>query len=376
MRIEIGSATDIGRVRERNEDSVLVDPPLFAVADGMGGHRGGQVASQVALEKLEELEDEEKGSLAEHVRRANRAVWDRAEEDEHLAGMGTTLTAVRIDGESVVLAHVGDSRAYLLRNGSLQQLTTDHTLVDRMVRSGEITEAEADVHPHKNVLTRALGTDEDVEVDEDAVALEDGDRLLLCSDGLTGMVTEDQIQAILEASTTPQNAAERLVRAANRAGGVDNISVVVLAAIDEGGGGGGAPRRPPPSGRTVGRWALRIGIPLLILVVALFGARWYLDRQWYVGSTDGHVAIFQGIPLTILGYELGHPETEFDGLPVAEVSELPKYPNFGSALEQGIAFGSYEEAAAHVEQIQTDLEDARRQERREQREAQEGGNGQ
>ncbi len=200
MKIEVGSATDIGRVRERNEDSVLVSPPLYVVADGMGGHRGGQVASQVALEAMEGLATEGRGSLADHVRRANRAVWDRSVEDERLSGMGTTLTAAQIDGASALIAHVGDSRAYLLRDGSLQQLTTDHTLVARMVKSGEITDAEAEVHPHKNVLTRALGTDEEVEVDEDSIALVDGDRLLLCSDGLTGMVTEDQIQAILENS--------------------------------------------------------------------------------------------------------------------------------------------------------------------------------
>ena len=234
MKVEVGFATDIGRVRERNEDSILVDPPLYVVADGMGGHRGGQVASRVALETLEALAAEGRGTLPDHVRGANRAVWDRSVEDERLAGMGTTLTAARVDGASALIAHVGDSRAYLLRDGELRQLTADHTLVARMVQSGEITEAEAEVHPHKNVLTRALGTDEQVEVDEDTIELLDGDRLLLCSDGLTGMVTEDQIQAILENSEQPQQAADRLVKAANRAGGIDNISVVVLAAIGEG----------------------------------------------------------------------------------------------------------------------------------------------
>ncbi|HZB01172.1 MAG TPA: Stp1/IreP family PP2C-type Ser/Thr phosphatase [Actinomycetota bacterium] len=375
MRIEIGSATDIGKVRERNEDSVLVDPPLFVVADGMGGHRGGDVASQVAIETMGRLADEDHGSLTDHVRRANRAVWDRSVEEQGLSGMGTTLTAVRIDGDHVTLAHVGDSRAYLLRNGALQQLTEDHTLVARMVRSGEITKAEAEVHPHKNVMTRSLGTDQDVQVDEDSVVLEDGDRLLLCSDGLTGMVTEDQIQAIVEASPTPQNAAERLVRAANRAGGVDNISVVVLAAIEEGGGRGGAaaPRwRPrPPSGRTVAWWALRIGIPLLVLVVALFGARWYLDRQWYVGPSDGRVAIFQGIPLSILGYELGRPVERFD-LSAEDVRELRLYPTF----DEGIPVADREAALSQVEQMEAEVEEARRQEQREQREAQQGGNGQ
>jgi serine/threonine protein phosphatase PrpC len=305
VKIEVGSATDIGRVRERNEDSVLVSPPLYVVADGMGGHRGGQVASQVALEAMEGLATEGRGSLADHVRRANRAVWDRSVEDERLSGMGTTLTAAQIDGASALIAHVGDSRAYLLHGGSLQQLTTDHTLVARMVKSGEITEAEAEVHPHKNVLTRALGTDEEVEVDEDSIALVDGDRLLLCSDGLTGMVTEDQIQAILENSDQPQQAADRLVKAANRAGGIDNITVVVLDAIGEEGGsdgGGGGRRVAPPSRRTLSRWGLRAGITLLVLIVALFGVRWWLDRQWYVGPAGQSAAIYQrGLGPTFLG---------------------------------------------------------------------------
>jgi protein phosphatase len=379
MRIDIGSATDIGRVRERNEDSLLIRPPLFIVADGMGGHRGGDVASQLAVETMERLvDDDDGGALAEHVRRANRAVFDRASEEQGLSGMGTTLTAVRLDGDSIELAHVGDSRAYLLRAGTLSKLTTDHTLVERMLRAGEITEAEAEVHPHKNVMTRALGTEEDVDVDEESVALEDGDRLLLCSDGLTGMVTEDQIQAILEASPTPQNAAERLVRAANRAGGVDNISVVVLEAHGEGAGGAGGGRAAltrraggsPVDRRTVGRWALRIGIPLLVVVALLVGARWFLDRQWYVAASDGRVAIFQGVPLSIVGFDLGHPYLTYHDLPVAEVEELPN-----TDLSQAVSFGSLAEAQAHVEQLREDLEEARRQERREERQNQEAGQG-
>jgi protein phosphatase len=362
VKIEIGSATDIGRVRERNEDSVLVDPPLFVVADGMGGHRGGQVASQVALETMEELAAEDRGSLAEHVRRANRAVWDRSVEDERLAGMGTTLTAARIEGASALIAHVGDSRAYLLRDDMLRQITTDHTLVDRMVKSGEITEAEADVHPHKNVLTRALGTDEQVDVDEDSLALQDGDRLLLCSDGLTGMVTEDQIKAILEHTDRPQQAADRLVKAANRAGGIDNISVVVLDAVGEGDDAAARsrPRVAPPSPRTVRRWGLRAGLALLIVMALLFGTRWWLDRQWYVGPADGSVAIFQGIPLTILGYEMGRAVEVHEDVPAEEVRALEeKYPTF----DEGISVPDREDAAELIEQMEQDLRTARRAER-------------
>jgi len=356
MKIEVGSATDIGRVRERNEDSILVDPPLYVVADGMGGHRGGQVASQVALETMEELGTEGRDSLAEHVRRANRAVWDRSVEDEQLAGMGTTLTAARVEGGSALIAHVGDSRAYLLRNGTLRQLTTDHTLVARMVKSGEISEAEADVHPHKNVLTRALGTDEQVEVDEDSIALVDGDRLLLCSDGLTGMVTEDQIQAILENSEQPQQAADRLVKAANRAGGIDNISVVVLDAIGEGDKSGGGRRLAAPSGRTLGRWGLRAALVLLIVVALLVGTRVWLDRQWYVGPADGSVAIFQGIPLTILGYDLGRPVEVHRDLPAAEIRALEEK---WEAFDEGITAADRDGALLIIEQMERDLRDAR-----------------
>ena len=365
MKIEVGSATDIGRVRERNEDSILVDPPLYVVADGMGGHRGGQVASQVALETMEELAGDAKGPLAELVRRANRAVWDRSVEDEQLAGMGTTLTAARVEGPTALIAHVGDSRAYLLREDMLRQLTTDHTLVERMVRSGEITPAEADVHPHKNVLTRALGTDETVEVDEDALDLIDGDRLLLCSDGLTGMVTEDQIQAILETTESPQQAADRLVKAANRAGGIDNISVVVIDAIGEGDEAVPGRRRvAPPSSRTLARWGLRAGVALLVLLVVFFAGRWYLDRQWYVGADGENVAIFQGVPLSVLGIDLGWV-VERTNIPADQVAALQDtYPTF----EDGIPMPDREAASALVEQMHEDVRQARLEE-------QEGGGG-
>ena len=357
MRIEVGATTDIGRVRERNEDSILVEPPLYVVADGMGGHRGGQVASRVALETIEKLASEGRGSLPDHVRGANRAVWDRSVEDERLSGMGTTLTAARVDGASALIAHVGDSRAYLLRDGVLRQITDDHTLVARMVKSGEITEAEAEVHPHKNVLTRALGTDESVEVDEDTITLQDGDRLLLCSDGLTGMVTEDQIQAILENSDQPQQAADRLVKAANRAGGIDNISVVVLEARAEGDEATGTRRRVAPlSPSTVRRWGLRAGLAILIAIVVLFGLRWWVDRQWYVGPSGESVAVFQGIPLTVLGYDLGHPVEVHAELPAEEIRALrEKYPSF----DDGVPLPDRDAAEQLIEQMAEDLRIAR-----------------
>ena len=377
MRVEAGVATDIGRVRERNEDSFLVEPPLYAVADGMGGHRGGGVASELALEKVEELFRAGKSSLAEMVHAANRAVFERSMSDRKVMGMGTTLTAATVDDEGVHLAHVGDSRAYLLRAGAFRQLTDDHTLVNRMVKAGEITREEADVHPHRNVVTRSIGTEAEVEVDQDDVPVIDGDRFLLCSDGLTGTVTEPQIQAILEATPKPQEAADRLIKAANRAGGIDNITVVVLDihasdATDLEGRAGptgvptlrsGAPkgrapqtegrRRPRPSPATVKRWALRIGIAAVAVLAIVTAARLYIDRQWYVGESGGYVAVYQGIPARVAGLRLSHIELETD-IPSADVAQLPQYPE----LSSGITASDRTEAFAIVEQIRSDVKAA------------------
>jgi len=383
MRIEAGVATDIGQVREGNEDSYLVEPPLFAVADGMGGHRGGEVASQLALETVETLFRAGTGTLVDQVRAANQAVFARSAADRKVSGMGTTLTAVQVLGDVAHLAHVGDSRAYLLRAGSLRQLTDDHTLVQRMVQAGEITAEEADVHPHRNVLTRSLGTDPDVVVDEQDVGLLEGDRVLLCSDGLTSMVTEGQMQAILEATPAAQEAADRLVRAANRAGGVDNITVVVLAvrAGDAGQvgagvtGGATAAARPghaPPSpvtpggGPTVGdpasggsrrvvRWVVA-AVALLVLVVAgATGFRGWVDGRWYVGVANGHVAVYQGIPATVLGFELSHVDLETDIL-AADAEALPLYAN----LADGLNANGRDDALHIVDQIRRDLRKAGR----------------
>jgi len=358
MRIDAGVATDTGQVREGNEDAYLVEPPLYAVADGMGGHRGGEVASQLALETIADLFRKGDIPLAEQVRRANRAVFERSGADRSVAGMGTTLTAALVQGDLAHLLHVGDSRAYLLRAGSLRQLTEDHTLVNRMVKAGEITPEEAEVHPHRNVITRSLGTEADVDVDEQNVGLLDGDRLLLCSDGLTGMLTEDQVQAILEATPNAQEAADRLVRAANRAGGVDNITVVVLD-VAEGDPEPGsvvdvsdavlAPEQVATE-RTPRRW-LRIGVivvvALAVVVAALAGVRAFLDTRWYVGVSNGHVAIFQGVPADVFGLELSHVVQEFSDLPATDAEALPEFAD----LEEGINMDSREEAEATVDQI-------------------------
>ena len=377
MRVDAGVATDIGRVRERNEDSFLVEPPLYAVADGMGGHRGGGVASELALEKIEELFRGGKSSLAEMVHAANRAVFERSMSDRQVQGMGTTLTAATVDDEGVHLAHVGDSRAYLLRAGAFRQLTDDHTLVNRMVRAGEITREEAEVHPHRNVVTRSIGTEAEVEIDQNDVPVIEGDRFLLCSDGLTGTVTEPQIQAILEATPQPQDAADRLIKAANRAGGIDNITVVILDIhadpepdVGEGKGSTGVPtlrsgapkgrapqtegrRRPRPSPTTIKKWVIRLGVSAVAARAIVTAARVYIDRQWYVGESGGYVAVYQGIPAQFAGLRLSHIELETD-IPSADVAQLPQYPE----LSSGITAGDRTEAFAIVEQIRSDVKAA------------------
>jgi PPM family protein phosphatase len=369
MKVDVGVATDKGQVREGNEDAYLVEPPLYAVADGMGGHRGGEVASQLALETIADLFRKGDVPLAEQVRQANRAVFERSGEDRAVAGMGTTLTAALVQRELAHVMHVGDSRAYLLRAGTLRQLTEDHTLVNRMVKAGEITPEEAEIHPHRNVITRSLGTEADVDVDEQDVGLLDGDRLLLCSDGLTGMLSEGQIQAILEAATSAQEAADRLVRAANRAGGVDNITVLVLAIAE------GEPEEAadaveastpsvvlepaPAEPERPKRWlrvAVIVPIVLIVVVAALAGLRAFLDTRWYVGVANGHVAIYQGIPADVFGFELSHVVQEFTDLSSADAEALPEF----SGLEDGLNVDSQEQAEETVTNIRQGIRAAKR----------------
>jgi serine/threonine protein phosphatase PrpC len=351
MRIDTGFATDVGRVREGNEDAMLIQPPLYAVADGMGGHRGGDVAAQLAIATLEDLSKQGKGTLGEQVREANRIVFERAGEDQRLAGMGTTLTATLISSEGAHLAHVGDSRAYLLRAGALRRLTEDHTLVNRMIRAGEITAAEAERHPHRNVLLRSLGTEPEVDVDEDTIALLEGDRLILCSDGLTVMLTEGQIKAILEAAESPQEAADRLVRTANRAGGVDNITVVVLGVEDaDGSAGTEVAARAAPKGMsksTLMRWAARAAIAVVVLLALLFGLRAFVESQWYVGVDAGRVAVYQGIPAQVLGFRFSHVEVQTE-IDASEAMAIPTYRD----LPDGLTAPSREDALQIVEEIE------------------------
>jgi PPM family protein phosphatase len=390
MNIRAGVATDIGLVREGNEDSYLVEEPLFVIADGMGGHRGGEVASRLAVETIGALFRRGEGALAEQVQEANRAVFERSSIDRAVAGMGTTVTAALVERDRARLAHVGDSRAYLFRRGEMRMLTEDHTLVHRMVQQGEITEAEAERHPQRSVVTRAVGMERSIPVDEIVIDLEPGDRLLICSDGLTSMVDDGTIGRILGDQPDPQRAAEALVRAANEGGGVDNTTVIVVAVEDgEPSAAPNAERRhdtvvapdaAAPAGAPVGdrsadarprrarvrrpwrRWArigLVVGAVAVVLVLALTGVRRYLDSQWYVGVADGHVAIYEGIPAEVAGLDLHHVVVETT-ISAAEAEQLAVYRTH---LTDGITAQSRADADQIVDQIRADVTAARKQAR-------------
>jgi protein phosphatase len=235
MKLLTTALTDVGRVRSVNEDAFFVDDDsrLFAVADGMGGHQAGEVASATAIAALRTGLDEGR-PIDEVIADANAAVVERASGDPALRGMGTTLTAAVLgDDQVLVIGHVGDSRAYLLRDGVLEQLTVDHSVVAELIAAGQLTEAEAEIDPRRAMITRALGIDVDVEVDVITVDLSVGDRLLFCSDGLTTMLRDDAIADVLRNETDRARAAQELVEAANDAGGSDNITVLLVDVIDE-----------------------------------------------------------------------------------------------------------------------------------------------
>jgi serine/threonine protein phosphatase PrpC len=229
-------ATHAGRKRRHNEDAYVCAPPLFAIADGMGGARAGEVASGLAAAALQDREVNGSGSerVVALMQKANRSVYERSSQDADVAGMGTTMTVALVEDGGVTFGHVGDSRAYVLREGELEQLTDDHSLVAELVRGGKLSAEEAEHHPQRSVITRALGTDPDVDVDTFTVEGHDGDVFVLCSDGLTDMVADDEIGAVLaERRSSLEEAADELVRRANRAGGQDNITVVAFELTEE-----------------------------------------------------------------------------------------------------------------------------------------------
>lgn len=321
MTLRWGVVTDVGRVRTLNEDAVLSHPPLFVVADGMGGHAAGEVASQATVDTLRVLDTTTVGgeALRTAIRSANRVVYERSINEPGLRGMGTTVCAIAENGPLLTIANVGDSRVYRVSAGHFEQVSRDHSYVNELVDAGEITLDEARVHPHRNIVTRALGIEPDVEVDVWEVEAVGGDRYLLCSDGLVDEITDGTIARVLGTVADPQAAAAELVRLANEAGGHDNISVVVVDVIapnpatapnttptDAPTAIGGTPIVAPQSlkqttaQRRVKRgMAMRntlfIGLLAVIVAVVVGGIQYYGQRGTYVGFTDsGNVAVFSG----------------------------------------------------------------------------------
>ncbi len=242
--VEQAGLTDVGRQREANEDNLVLASPVFAVADGMGGARAGEVASRIAAETFRDPRDPSRTpeQQLEHVaQEANRRIYELALRDQSRRGMGTTLTATLVDGDAVSVGHVGDSRAYRLRAGELTQLTQDHSLVAELERSGQLTPEAAEHHPQRSIITRALGPEPQVEVDTHTHPARAGDVYVLCSDGLTGMISDNELATLLRAAPSLESAAEALVRAANQSGGKDNITVVLFRLDDDGTGPAGDP---------------------------------------------------------------------------------------------------------------------------------------
>jgi protein phosphatase len=239
--------TDTGRQRRENEDSAFARAPLFVVADGMGGAQAGEVASRLAVEAFE-AELPEAGTpeerLADRAQDANRRIYEISRTEHERAGMGTTLTAVYVDESRLSVAHVGDSRAYLFRKGELGRLTQDHTLVEELVKRGKLTEEQAAEHPQRSIITRALGVDPQVEVDTRTFSGHAGDVVMLCSDGLTSMISEPRIASVLKEESDLERAAERLVADANDAGGRDNITVILFRLEEVGGSAAGGDDQP------------------------------------------------------------------------------------------------------------------------------------
>ena len=312
--ISWGSRSDVGLVRGHNEDSFLLRAPLFVVSDGMGGHAAGEVASSIAVETVGELAPGTADDvlLGAAVEAANRAVIRGAEEGIGKPGMGCTATAVLVEKNHVAVAHVGDSRVYLLHQGTLVRITHDHSYVEELVDSGQITADEAREHPSRSIITRALGSDPDMYADHFTLEVNTGDRLILCSDGLSSMIPDSEIESLAVSSDTPQQAADNLVAAALTAGGADNVTVVVVDVLND--GLAAEARR-----RLFRGVAFVAGVMAATLAVVAVIAFAFIRSEWYLAPNGETVAIYRGIQ----GDFLGIPLNELVGTSAVEVSDLP-----------------------------------------------------
>ncbi|MCL2749597.1 MAG: Stp1/IreP family PP2C-type Ser/Thr phosphatase [Coriobacteriia bacterium] len=371
-----GSRTNTGCVREQNEDALVALPPIYAVADGMGGHAAGEVASELAVDILAEnapsIHSGE--ALIKTVRVINRAIIEATKSGLGRPGMGTTLTAAILDGTRLLIAQVGDSRAYLLHNNRLQQLTRDHSYVGELLAGGHITADEAVAHPKRSVITRALGSDPKTEADIYELEATLGDRLLLCTDGLYGMVPLENITKILGTVADPQDACDQLVTAAREAGGLDNISVIVVDINEEGSDfltfttesqgqqdAGGRPgrrgRRNAGEGKGLfKRFHLSIFTFLILLVLliggAIGGVYWYASNSAFLRAEEGMVVVYRGLPGEVLpGLRLEWYEYTTD----IKTSDLLSVT--AERLKEGVRVDSLNDAATLVADYEQQIRD-------------------
>ena len=312
--ISWGARSDVGLVRGHNEDSFLLRAPLFVVSDGMGGHAAGEVASSIAVETVGELAPGTADDvlLGAAVEAANKAVIRGAEEGIGKPGMGCTATSVLIEKNHVAVAHDSEIARYLLRQGTLVRITHDHSYVEELVDSGQITADEARTHPSRSIITRALGSDPDMYADHFTLEVNTGDRLILCSDGLSGMIPDSEIESLAVSSATPQQAADNLVAAALTAGGADNVTVVVVDVLNDG--------LAAEARKRLARGAAFVTgvIAAMLAVVALISFA-FIRSEWYLAANGDTVAIYRGIN----GSFLGIPLNELVGTSAVEVSDLP-----------------------------------------------------
>lgn len=401
MKVRYGAHTDIGRVRDHNEDTLLARPPVFAVADGMGGHEAGEVASSLAVATVQSVDadpDDPEDWVGRVVDSANTAVYAKGTQRGGALRMGTTLTVAYAAPDAIYLGHVGDSRAYLLHDGRLRQLTDDHSLVAEWVRQGRITADEAAVHPQRSVITRALGIDDAVQIDTLRVVPTAGDRLLLCSDGLTGCVSDADIAATLRDVADPDEAAQILVDQANSGGGDDNITAVVVDVVDNPTPSSPPPmadtptqlmpavpdaedaglptavpvaeaaapaaatpgvieREPPPEReppRSVqrlrrrerhaeGRFWVKFSIWAAVFLILVVGGwttvAWFTSKTYFVGTDGDVVAVYRGIPGSVFGSAVDNELVERSPLRVDHLPEKTR-----TDIADGIKADSREEA--------------------------------
>ena len=347
-RLSWGARSDVGLVRDHNEDSYLVQAPVFAVCDGMGGHAAGEVASSIAVTAIAANAPHHADDLlmGAAVEAANAAVIEGSIKGEGREGMGCTASAAIIEDNHMAIAHVGDSRIYLLHAGTLVRLTHDHSYVEELVEAGEITADEARVHPSRSIITRALGSDPEMYADHFTISVSSRDRIIICSDGLSSMVEDSEIEAIAVSSVSPQSAADNLVAAALTAGGHDNVSVIVVDVLDD-----GTLEQVRQKNR---RTFLLVSFFILgVLVVLTSACALVIRNSWFVGANGRTVGIYQGIDSDFLGYPL-YSLVETTSV---EISDLPEA--VANSVEEGVPVASEAEAITTVNSYREQIDSAK-----------------